>query len=106
MVVGGRDAGLSSLRSLRVVLPSGEVYWTVVDHEYRVVAAADAFLRDLRFGADRTESTTKLYAGELAVEPGDLPNAVDGRAVAEGVVGAPLVVVAHPVWQGRPTRIA
>lgn len=67
MVVGGRGAELSSLRSLRVVLPSGEAYWTVVDGDYRVVAAADAFLRDLRFGADRTESTTKLYAGELAL---------------------------------------
>jgi hypothetical protein len=67
IVVGGRDAELSSLRSLRVVLPSGEAYWTVVDDEYRVVVAADAFLRDLRFGADRTESTTKLYAGELAL---------------------------------------
>lgn len=67
VVVGGREAGLSSLRSLRVVLPSGDAYWTVVDDEYRVAAAADAFLRDLRFGADRTESTTKLYAGELAL---------------------------------------
>jgi hypothetical protein len=67
IVVGGRDAELSSLRSLRVVLPSGEGYWTVVDEDYRVVAAADAFLRDLRFGADRTESTTKLYAGGLAL---------------------------------------
>jgi len=67
VVVGGREAGLSSLRSLRVVLPSGEAYWTAVDHEYRVVEAADAFLRDLRFGADRTESTTNLYAGGLAL---------------------------------------
>ena len=36
---------------------------------------------------------------DLAVEPGDLPNAFERRAVAEGAVGAPLVVVAHPVWQ-------
>jgi integrase/recombinase XerD len=67
IVVGGRESELSSLRSLRVVLPSAEAYWTVVDDEYRVVEAADGFLRDLRFGADRTESTTKLYAGELAL---------------------------------------
>jgi hypothetical protein len=39
MVFGGREAELSSLRPLRVVLPSGEAYWTVVDDEYRVVAA-------------------------------------------------------------------
>jgi Mg2+-importing ATPase len=45
-------------------------------------------------------------AQRLAVGPGDLPNAVDGRAVAEGAVGAPLVVVAHPVWQRGPTGLA
>lgn len=67
MVVGGRDVEISTLGSLRVVLPSGEAYWTVVDEGYRVLAGADAFLRDLRFGADRAESTTKLYAGELAL---------------------------------------
>jgi hypothetical protein len=53
VVVGGRAAELSALRSLRVVLPSGEAYWTVVDQRYEVVEAADGFLRDLRFGADR-----------------------------------------------------
>ena len=41
IVVGGREAELPSLRSLRVVLPPGEGYWTVVDEEYRVVEAAD-----------------------------------------------------------------
>lgn len=44
-MVGGREAGLSALGSLRVMLPSGEAYWTVVDDDYRVVEAADAFLR-------------------------------------------------------------
>jgi site-specific recombinase XerD len=38
----------------------------VVDDEYVKVAVADAFLFDLRFGADRAESTTRVYAGELA----------------------------------------
>lgn len=52
---------------LRVVLPSGSAYWTVVDEEYELVEAADGFLRDLRFGVDRTESTTRLYASELAL---------------------------------------
>jgi hypothetical protein len=42
----------------------------------------------------------------LGVERGDLPNACEGRAVAEGAVGAPLVVVAHPVWQRGPTGLA
>ena len=45
------------------------------------------------------ESSNQASGRRLAVEPGDLPNAFDGRAVAEGAVGAPLVVVAHPVWQ-------
>jgi integrase/recombinase XerD len=56
-----------SFRSLRIVLPGGLAYWTVVDDDYRVVDGPDRFLRDLRFGADRTESTTKLYASELAL---------------------------------------
>lgn len=54
-------------RPLRIVLPGGQGYWTVVDDAYEVVEIADRFLRDLRFGADRTESTTRLYAGELAL---------------------------------------
>jgi integrase/recombinase XerD len=54
-------------RSLRIVLPGGLAYWTVVDDDYRVVDGPDGFLRDLRRGADRTESTTKLYASELAL---------------------------------------
>ena len=53
--------------TLRVVLPGGLAYWTVVDDKYELAWAADAFLRDLRFGADRTESTTRLYASELAL---------------------------------------
>ncbi len=56
-----------SFRSLRIVLPGGLAYWTVVNDGYEIVEAPDAFLRDLRFGADRTESTTKLYASELAL---------------------------------------
>ena len=53
--------------ALRVVLPGGLGYWTVVDENYELVGAADGFLRDLRFGADRTESTTRLYASEVAL---------------------------------------
>ena len=44
----------------------GRAYWTVVDDEYVKVAVADRFLFDLRFGRDRAESTTRVYAGELA----------------------------------------
>ena len=42
----------------------------------------------------------------LAVEPGDVPNAVKGWTVAEGAVCALLVVVAQPVWQRGPTGLA
>ncbi|MGI8712196.1 MAG: hypothetical protein ACR2NR_03240, partial [Solirubrobacteraceae bacterium] len=52
---------------LRVVLPGGLAYFSVVDARYELVKVADRFLRDLRFGADRTESTTRLYASELAL---------------------------------------
>ncbi len=37
-----------------------------MDDEYAKVAVADQFLYDLRFGSDRAESTTRVYAGELA----------------------------------------
>lgn len=53
-------------RAFRIALPDGRAYWTVVDDSYVKVAVADAFLFDLRFGADRAESTTRVYAGELA----------------------------------------
>jgi integrase/recombinase XerD len=56
----------SELRSFRVVLPSGQAYWTVVDDGYTRVEVADRFLFDLRFGRDRAESTARVYAGELA----------------------------------------
>ncbi|MGI8716051.1 MAG: hypothetical protein ACR2NR_23290 [Solirubrobacteraceae bacterium] len=60
-------SSFARLSALRVVLPGGLAYWTVVDEGYELVEAADGFLRDLRFGADRTESTTRLYASELAL---------------------------------------
>ena len=41
----------------------------------------------------------RVGEAELNVEPGDLPNACEWGPVVEGAVGAPLVVVAQPVWQ-------
>lgn len=38
----------------------------MVDDDYVMVEVADRFLFDLRFGRDRAESTTRVYAGELA----------------------------------------
>jgi len=48
-------------------LPSGERYWTVLDEDLAVVAVADSFLRQVRFGRDGAESTTKAYAGSIAL---------------------------------------
>lgn len=48
-------------------MPSGSGYWTVVDSEYGVEPVADRYLRELRFGRDRAESTTKAYAESVAL---------------------------------------
>jgi integrase/recombinase XerD len=55
------------MRPFPVTLPSGARYWTVLDDDLAVVPAADAFLRDCRFGQDRAELTTKAYAGAVAL---------------------------------------
>ena len=55
------------MRAFPVRLPSGARYWTVLDDELAVVAVADSFLRQVRFGRDGAESTTKAYAGSIAL---------------------------------------
>lgn len=50
-----------------VRLPSGARYWTVLDEELAVVPAADSFLRQVRFGRDGAESTTRSYAVSIAL---------------------------------------
>jgi site-specific recombinase XerD len=50
-----------------VRLPSGTRYWTVLDEDLAVVPAADSFLRQVRFGRDGAESTTRAYAGGIAL---------------------------------------
>ncbi|MDQ6613637.1 MAG: tyrosine-type recombinase/integrase [Actinomycetota bacterium] len=52
------------MQKFRVETPAGS-YWTVLDDDYERVEDADVFLRYLRFGRDRAESTTEGYAGEL-----------------------------------------
>jgi integrase/recombinase XerD len=42
-------------------------YWTVLDEELAVVPVADSFLRQVRFGRDGAESTTRAYAGGIAL---------------------------------------
>jgi site-specific recombinase XerD len=55
------------MRAFVVKMPSGSRYWTVLDEQLDVVPVADRFLRELRFGRDRAESTTKTYAGAVAL---------------------------------------
>src|ERR1700731_3046875 len=62
-----REIGGSGMRAFPVRLPSGARYWTVLDEELAVVAVADSFLRQGRFGRDGAESTTKAYAGSIAL---------------------------------------
>ena len=50
-----------------VRLPSGVRYWTVLDEDLAVVPVADSFLRQVRFGRDGAESTTKSYAHSIAL---------------------------------------
>jgi integrase/recombinase XerD len=50
------------MRAFLVRLPSGARYWTVLDEDLQVVQVADGFLRQVRFGRDGAESTTKSYA--------------------------------------------
>lgn len=55
------------MRAFAVRLPSGTRYWTVLDEDLAVVPAADSFLRQVRFGRDGAESTTRAYAGGIAL---------------------------------------
>jgi integrase/recombinase XerD len=55
------------MRAFPVRLPSGARYWTVLDEDLAVVTVADSFLRQVRFGRDGAESTTKAYAGSIAL---------------------------------------
>ena len=62
-----REIGGSGMRAFLVRLPSGARYWTVLDEDLAVVAVADSFLRQVRFGRDGAELTTRAYAGSIAL---------------------------------------
>ena len=55
------------VRAFPVRLPSGARYWTVLDEDLAVVGVADGFLRQVRFGRDGAEATTKSYAYSIAL---------------------------------------
>ena len=60
------DRGMR-VRAFPVSLPSDVKYWTVLDDDLAVVGEPDAFLRHVRFGRDQSESTTRAYAGSIAL---------------------------------------
>src|SRR5216684_642554 len=60
-------SGDREMRAFVVRLPSGARYWTVLDEDLAVVPVADGFLRQVRFGRDGAESTTKSYAHSIAL---------------------------------------
>src|ERR1039457_5589096 len=92
-------SGDQGMRAFVGMLPSGVRYWTVLDEELAVVPVADAFLRQVRFGRDGAESTTKAYAGGLALFLRWC--ARTGRGWQGGGGGVGCVVV---VWWGRGRR--
>lgn len=55
------------MQGFPVRLPSGAVYWTVIDRDLAVVLEADRYLRHVRFGQDGAELTTRTYAGAIAL---------------------------------------
>lgn len=61
------ENGVRAVRAFAVTMPSGVRYWTVLDEDLAVVDVADAFLRHVRFGRDGAESTTRAYAGGIAL---------------------------------------
>ncbi|MDV6246715.1 tyrosine-type recombinase/integrase [Rhodococcus opacus] len=58
---------MTTMRAFPVQMPSGTRYWTVIDEDLLVMSVADAYLRYVRFGRDGAESTTKSYAGAVAL---------------------------------------
>jgi site-specific recombinase XerD len=67
LVAAWRDDRGMRVRAFLVRLPSGARYWTVLDDDLAVVGEVDAFLRHVRFGRDQSESTTRAYAGSIAL---------------------------------------
>src|SRR5260370_40454969 len=55
------------MRAFPVRLPAGARYWTVLDDAPSVVPVADGFLRQVRFGRDGAQETTKSYAHSIAL---------------------------------------
>jgi hypothetical protein len=78
------------MRAFPVRLPSGARYWTVLDEDLAVVPVADGSLRQVRFGRDGAEATTKIRAFDRVVPAlvcPDGPDLAGGRGAAAVVHG-------------------
>jgi integrase/recombinase XerD len=71
------------MRAFPVGLGSEQRYWTVLDEDLHVVCVADEYLRDIRFGRDAAESTTRASAFDRVVPA--LVCARSGRSWQAGV---------------------
>src|SRR2546429_4271666 len=89
------------MRAFLVRLPSGVRYWTVLDEDLRVVPVADGFLRQVRFGRDGAESTTKSYAHSIALFPRWCARTGRTRQAGAGPPGA-VPTGATPARPGGP----
>jgi site-specific recombinase XerD len=89
-----------------VRLPSGVKYWTVLDEELAVVPVADSFLRQVRFGRDGAESTTKAYAGGIALFLRWCTQSGRGWEAGAGHLGLFMTWLAHAGRAGAPAGAA
>ena len=89
-----------------VRLPSGVRYRTVLDEELAVVPVADSFLRQVRFGRDGAESTTKAYAGGIALFLRWCTQSGRGWEAGAGQLGLFMTWLAHAGRAGAPAGAA
>src|ERR1017187_5395659 len=84
-------SGDHRVRAFMVRLPSGAGYWTVLDEDLAVVAAADAFLRQGRVRPGRGAAYVGLFMTWLlpAGRGGSGAGAFRGGAVLRGPGSAP-----------------
>lgn len=91
------------MRPFPVRLPSGARYWTVIDDDLRPMRVADAYLRHVRFGRDDAESTTKSYAGAVALYLTWCVAAQSDWRTAADRLGSFILWLRHtPSHDGRP----
>ena len=99
--MAGMACEAEAARIARVDVGQGLAYWTVLTGPtLAVVDPVDAYLRHLRFGRSRAESTTKTYAGHL--KPLRLPARLHGARARPGPHRA--AVRAVPIL-GRPGAV-